>query len=156
MRYTPRQYATRLFWMVVNPLRHAYWYVVRPHTLGAKCLVEHDGAVLLVRINYAHKRWTVPGGGVNRGETPEHAAIRELQEEVGVSASKVTKLGEYVSTHQYKVDTVHVYRCTAQSRGFKVDGFEISEAGWFRPEELPAERQPSVDKILAMRTKQLA
>ena len=34
--------------------------------------------------------WQMPQGGIDEGETPEAAALRELEEETGVSASLVT------------------------------------------------------------------
>ncbi|MBY5971298.1 RNA pyrophosphohydrolase [Ferrimonas balearica] len=34
--------------------------------------------------------WQMPQGGIDEGETPEEAALRELWEETGVSADKVT------------------------------------------------------------------
>jgi 8-oxo-dGTP pyrophosphatase MutT (NUDIX family) len=41
--------------------------------------------VVLVRSR--HGSWTIPGGRVEPGETPAHAAIRELREEAGVTAA---------------------------------------------------------------------
>ena len=151
MKYTPRQYAIKIFWIVVNPIRHAYWFIVRPKTLGVKCLVENEEAFLLVRINYGHRRWTVPGGGIHKGEAPEVAAMRELKEEAGIVADKVRKIGEYTNTHQYKIDTVHVYHTRVPNRDSSIDGFEIAEAEWFTLAQLPKDRMPSVDRILTMR-----
>src|SRR5215213_480529 len=50
--------------------------------------------VLLVR---SHRgAWTIPGGRIDPGETPEHAAVRELREEAGVVGSSVAAPVAYV------------------------------------------------------------
>jgi 8-oxo-dGTP pyrophosphatase MutT (NUDIX family) len=53
---------------------------------GVRAVVvdEHD-RLLLVRFEPAEGTvWAAPGGGVDPGETPEHALARELVEEVGM------------------------------------------------------------------------
>lgn len=39
-------------------------------------------------------QWQMPQGGIDAGESPEQAALRELEEEIGVSAKLVTVLEE--------------------------------------------------------------
>lgn len=56
--------------------------------IGAKCIVRtRDGKVLLVKPNY-RDYWHIPGGGVDAGEAPIDAAIRELKEETGLVVAK--------------------------------------------------------------------
>jgi 8-oxo-dGTP pyrophosphatase MutT (NUDIX family) len=52
--------------------------------------------VLLVRSRRG-SGWTIPGGRVDPGETPEHAALRELQEEAGVVGTSAGAPVAYVS-----------------------------------------------------------
>lgn len=40
-------------------------------------------------------RWTMPGGGMEWGETPEQTALRELEEETGLSARLGSVLGVF-------------------------------------------------------------
>lgn len=52
--------------------------------VGAYVVVERDGAVLLARwVGSDPPRWTLPGGGLDHGEDPRDAAVREVEEETG-------------------------------------------------------------------------
>jgi 8-oxo-dGTP pyrophosphatase MutT (NUDIX family) len=46
--------------------------------------------------------WALPKGHVDKGETPEQAAGREVTEETGVSASLVKPLGEIRYFYQFR------------------------------------------------------
>lgn len=70
--------------VVTQPARH---YPAAPR-LAASVAVFRDGKVLLAARQYPPMAdvWSLPGGHVELGETLETAALRELGEEVGVSA----------------------------------------------------------------------
>lgn len=50
--------------------------------VGAYVVCVRDGLLLLSRFARSH-RWTLPGGGLDHGERPEDAAVREVLEETG-------------------------------------------------------------------------
>jgi ADP-ribose pyrophosphatase YjhB (NUDIX family) len=55
--------------------------------LAAYAVVRRDGRRLLCRIAPGYPaagRWTLPGGGVEFGEDPARAVIREIEEETGL------------------------------------------------------------------------
>lgn len=62
----------------------------------AGCVISNeDGKILLVHRNTKDWRhWEVPGGKIEPGETPEQAAKRELQEELGVEVGIVECIGQ--------------------------------------------------------------
>jgi 8-oxo-dGTP diphosphatase len=52
--------------------------------MGAAAVVfDEEGRVLLVKENYGKHRWSLPGGAIEAGETPEEAAVREANERNG-------------------------------------------------------------------------
>lgn len=53
-------------------------------------LVNRDGHVFVgQRIDNDAPAWQMPQGGIDRGESPQQAALRELHEETGVTPDKV-------------------------------------------------------------------
>src|SRR6185503_9521956 len=57
--------------------------------LAAYGVIRRDGRVLLCRVsqgNLGAGLWTLPGGGLEFGEHPEVAAVREVEEETGYLA----------------------------------------------------------------------
>src|SRR3954466_8510014 len=67
-----------------------------PPTHAGGVVIEGSGTdvrVLLVRGSRAPYPWVLPKGHIERGETPEDAARREVQEEAGVDAEVSRDLG---------------------------------------------------------------
>lgn len=59
------------------------------YRVATKAMVVHGDKVLLVK-EIPDMWWGFPGGGVDYGETIETSLLRELQEELGVSATDIT------------------------------------------------------------------
>lgn len=58
-------------------------------------LINRDGLIFAgQRIDNDTPAWQMPQGGVDAGEKPDTAALRELWEETGVTADLVTALGQ--------------------------------------------------------------
>ena len=56
----------------------------RQHSAGG--IVARDGRILLIA-TAGGKRWQLPKGHVEEGESPEETAVREVREETGVTGS---------------------------------------------------------------------
>jgi 8-oxo-dGTP diphosphatase len=55
--------------------------------------------------------WVLPGGGVDAGELPKAAIVREILEETGLHAEVQRKSGEYTPINRLTLLT-HVYECS--------------------------------------------
>lgn len=77
-------------------------------------------------------KWTHPGGGIKKGETPEKAAVRECFEETGIRCKSV---GEAFSTNDRPgVAFVHC-RATSGGQKFKPNS-EFAAVGFFTMAEI--------------------
>jgi 8-oxo-dGTP pyrophosphatase MutT (NUDIX family) len=54
------------------------------HHRSAGGLIVHESRILLISV-LEGRRWQLPKGHIEEGETPEEAAVREVKEETGVS-----------------------------------------------------------------------
>ena len=66
------------------------WIYLRITPARSRVLVICDGKILLVGSWLGPGKWSLPGGGIDSHETPVHAAIRELEEELRLSVDEDT------------------------------------------------------------------
>jgi 8-oxo-dGTP pyrophosphatase MutT (NUDIX family) len=108
-----------------------------PVAFGATAVVEDaENRVLLVRHSYM-AGWHLPGGGVDAGEPPELAVIRELQEEVGlIHSARPEFVGLYTRKVGWATNVVALYRVRDALLDFKPN-LEIREILFADPKALP-------------------
>jgi 8-oxo-dGTP pyrophosphatase MutT (NUDIX family) len=85
---------------------------VRHPGAAAVVAIDDDNRVCLVS-QYRHGiqdfLWEIPAGKLDAGEPPEVCAVRELQEETGVSAKRWTPLGLYIPAPSIFTELIHLY-----------------------------------------------
>ena len=97
-----------------------------------------DGKILLVRSRFSRQKWALPGGGVNRNESYEQTAVREVLEEIGLKIHNLRYLGKANSHESYAKFSVRVFVAHTSDCDIKCN-FEIMEARWFNMNYLPEE-----------------
>jgi 8-oxo-dGTP pyrophosphatase MutT (NUDIX family) len=106
------------------------------YTLGAACMIEHEGNVLLVQTAY-RRNWSLPGGLLDKRESPVEGLHREVREEVGlevvVSSEPIVivDLGSQLVDFFFRAKLADGVRPEDAHPGSS----EIEAVGWFSPEE---------------------
>jgi len=110
--------------------------------------VVRDGRILLIdkKTGLGKGKVNGPGGKVEKGESPEECAVRECQEELGITVSNL----HYCGQHRFQfVDgySIHVwvYR-TSDYDGVPTESVEARPL-WVALDEIPYEKMWEDDKI---------
>lgn len=112
-----------------------YWAIFHPRTHGALVALWHDGEVLLVHNSYT-PYYSLPGGYVRWRETGREAALRELEEEVGirVDPAELEPVLDLESRWEGKRDRVEIFQLRVARRPvFRIDNREVVEARFLSP-----------------------
>lgn len=92
-------------------------------------VMDHTGQKFLAIKRRDVPIWVFPGGGVDEGEQPENAIIREVLEETGLKVSIKRKIAEYFPVNNLTTLT-HLYECSILE-GEPTTGAETREIGFF-------------------------
>lgn len=109
------------------------------------CIVTRGNKILIEHMCYDHDFYDLPGGGIEEGETPEEAAIRELKEECCIDGKIIRKLttlynevGYYDAEHCFlmKVDD-DAEVATGSDPELNAEDQMIKNVEWKTLEEIP-------------------
>jgi len=128
---------------VVHAVR--YWTSFRTSSIqGVRIILVKDRSVVLVTHWYAPWTWTLPGGGVNKNETPEAAAIRETKEETGFEVKSLAgEIGKYKGTWGRGDMVMVFYTGDFEGSLALTPNIEIMGRSWFDIDNLPEELSPA-------------
>ncbi len=120
----------------------AQWDFIHHNGAAAMVAEEADGRIVMIR------QWRpgadgeileLPAGGINQGEEPLSAAVRELREETGALCDKAEPLMMIQPSPAYNDEKVHIFFC-------KVTGYDDIELD--ENEYVTIERY-SLDELIA-------
>jgi ADP-ribose pyrophosphatase YjhB (NUDIX family) len=109
-------------------------------TEGAHVMVtDAEGRILVVRTTYLGPGWMLPGGRIERNETPHAGAARETREETGLEVT-IDRL--VLVDARPRRDVSFVFAGHVVGGELAPQFGEIAEAGWVEREEIERSSEP--------------
>ncbi len=109
-------------------------------TSAGGLVVDRSGDLLRAALIARHDRrgrlvWSLPKGHLEAGETPEDAAVREVEEETGIRGRVLAPLGVidfwFIAENRRIHKTVHHYLMEASGGELSDEDAEVVEVAWF-------------------------
>lgn len=124
---------------------------------ASRAIIIEDGKLLVMHRNkYGSQYYTLVGGRIADGETPEQALVREVREETGLEVTGATLV--YIEEHAAPYNEQYIYICTVAPHA-DVAIQEDSEEGTMNRFDLnthqPVWISPSAFGKISFRTPQL-
>lgn len=128
----------RVILTAAHKLLKATWFVRRPRTHGAHAVaLTRERKLVMVKLRYA-RGWRLPGGGRRSGEYAQAAVIRELREEIGMTAyGRIRFACELEESIDYKRDLAALLVVEDVRYHPRRWSWEVEEVGEFEIERLP-------------------
>lgn len=97
-------------------------------------IVEWDNQVLL-GFNVSRNQWELPGGSVESGESSRDAALRELEEETGIRAERITRVAQadLLSSGEATTYRADVFVVVLDNAPILLVSDELNDFRWWDP-----------------------
>jgi 8-oxo-dGTP pyrophosphatase MutT (NUDIX family) len=149
-----KKWAMRVFRRLPRPVRRLVVRSMTPsYTVGAvSVLARGDGRLAFVQQRHS-PGWALPGGLMDKGESPAECLARELMEELGLAVDPATLPVPFASVNSRvrRVDVVFRVEAPDGARLVSEDGVEVSRTGWFALDALPELSEPTYEILRGVR-----
>lgn len=116
---------TRIFLQRERKVSDKEEYYIRERSRSA-AIVIRNGKILMERVVYFGRMfYTLPGGGIEAGETPEQAVLRELKEECGLDGKILRPL---VTMHKEKGGAEYSFEVEIPEDQEAITGYDPEES----------------------------
>jgi 8-oxo-dGTP pyrophosphatase MutT (NUDIX family) len=133
---------------VAHGVRRRWWRIRGTRVTGAQVVaLDPLGRVLLIRHSYGSRHWTLPGGGLQRGESAVAAAMREALEEAAVRLTDAVEIAVMQHMPHGSNNDVRVIAGWTDDAP-RADGREIVAAQFFALDALPPDVARSLPGLL--------
>ncbi len=106
---------------------------MKPAALGIIYNADRTQVLLIERRDIPV--FVLPGGGIEEGEMPEQAAVREVWEETGLRVEVVRQVAEYTPLNRL-AELTYVFECR-QKDGLLRTGCETTSLNFYGKDQLP-------------------
>jgi bis(5'-nucleosidyl)-tetraphosphatase len=117
--------------MHINPIKNENNEIVK-----AGCVVVNDDGYVLLIGDIEGKNWSFPKGHVEKNETAEQVALREIKEETGLTVQILKRLSDITYIHGKTKEPIRIAMFLAKpleseivpEQGTQVKFFEVDQA----------------------------
>ena len=118
--------------------------------------VSPEFEILLIKQHKGDNAWGIPKGHMEKGESCEQTALREVKEETGISVRLSRRLSDVILKKKHFKKIVVPFLATQicnELPNARNKNSEVFEAKWFSIKELPeiyAYQKPVIEEVLTL------